>query len=88
MYLIGDGKAVRKELAGAFLSDHSQFIVDTGVSAGDKVVSEASMVRDGQPVSAVESAAKPDGVKAPGVTGGKGDIQPKAVSEKTAEEKK
>jgi len=49
-YVVEQKKALLRELTGSFLADQSEFIVESGISQGDKVILEASMVRDGQSV--------------------------------------
>ena len=59
VYIVDGGKAVRRDLTGAFLADRSDFVVADGVKAGDKIIREATMVRDGQAV--VEATAVASG---------------------------
>jgi RND family efflux transporter MFP subunit len=65
-YLAQGGKAARKQITGRFLGDHSEFVVDSGVAKGDKVIVDASMVREGQAITlgeAAPAAAKPEETK-------------------------
>lgn len=65
-YIAEGNKAARTELTGKFLADHSEFVVENGVKPGDRVIAEASMVRDGQAIivgGAKESEATPEAGK-------------------------
>jgi RND family efflux transporter MFP subunit len=57
VYVVAGGKAVRRALKGAFLADRSDFVVEDGIQAGDQVIRESTMVRDGQAVVAAGVAA-------------------------------
>ena len=57
VYLVDGGKAVKRELTGAYLADRGDFVVEGGVKAGDQIVREATMVRDGQAVVVAAAAA-------------------------------
>jgi RND family efflux transporter MFP subunit len=63
-YVVQGNKAAVRPITGRFLADHSEFVVDSGVAPGDQVITEASMVRDGQTI-AVRGAAAPAATPAP-----------------------
>ena len=53
-YVALGGKAVQRTIGGRFLADNSEFIVDSGVEPGERVVVESTMVRNGQPLAIAE----------------------------------
>jgi len=55
-YVVLSGKAALRVLTGKFLPDHSEYIVENGVAAGDKVIVESSVVRDGKTVVVPKAA--------------------------------
>ncbi|HQG49602.1 MAG TPA: efflux RND transporter periplasmic adaptor subunit, partial [Sedimentisphaerales bacterium] len=58
VYVVDGGVAKMRRVQGRFLADHADFVIDSGLQRGDLVVSESSMVRDGQAVAPIKEAAR------------------------------
>ncbi len=59
VFVVEQGKTVPRTVTGRFLADGSEFIVESGIAAGEQVVLEATMVRAGQTVTVSGENAAP-----------------------------